>query len=77
MTTFDENLRAVGMLDDMRDKKEDKCRGWKGKTPAISARLRLVPPPLRVKRKISYELSWEVKFMKTERGDWAACGFLQ
>ena len=38
LTTFDENLRAVGMLDDMRDKKEDKCRGWKGKTPAISAR---------------------------------------
>ena len=37
MATFDENRRAVGMLNPMRNKNEGTYRGGEGTTPVITA----------------------------------------
>ena len=37
LATFDENRRAVGMLNPMRDKNEGTYRGGKGTTPVTTA----------------------------------------
>ena len=37
LATFDENRRAVGMLNPTRDKSEDTYRGGEGTTPVTAA----------------------------------------